>query len=108
MLPGTYADATLAVGAVLVHPEDDQYMQIACHSQGATSQYRFAFRPATGEVWINRWFARPGVGGDVLPGCSQRGDPCPRAPNRSISAFARTPFQVSERSSVSSGVFILG
>jgi dienelactone hydrolase len=61
VLPGRYADATLSVDAVLVHPEDDQYVQLACRSQNATSQYRFGFRPTTGEVWINRWFAEAGI-----------------------------------------------
>jgi dienelactone hydrolase len=56
VVPGTYGDATLAVDATLVDPADDQYLQLACRSSGPGSQYRFSFSPATGEVWINRWF----------------------------------------------------
>jgi dienelactone hydrolase len=55
VLPGSYADAALAVDAELLNPAPDQYVQLACRSRDAVSQYRFAFRPATGEYWINRW-----------------------------------------------------
>jgi hypothetical protein len=60
LIPGTYTDATIAVDVLLLHPEADQYVQLACRSQGASSQYRFGFRPTTGEVWFNRWFAKAG------------------------------------------------
>ena len=55
LIPGTYADTTLRVDATLVHPQDDQYLQLACRWDGAGSQYRMGVRPETGEVWVNRW-----------------------------------------------------
>jgi predicted dienelactone hydrolase len=67
LLPGTYADAAIAVDAELVNPAPDQYVQLACRTQDAVSQYRFAFRPATGEFWINRWHPRSGPAGQFVP-----------------------------------------
>jgi len=64
IVAGSYANASIAVDAALVNPTPSQYLQLACRSQNATAQYRFAFRPATGEYWITRWnsdtrFAQP-------------------------------------------------
>jgi len=59
VVAGQYADASIAVDATLVDPSPDQYVQLACRSQHATAQYRFAFRPASGEYWLTRWFAGP-------------------------------------------------
>jgi dienelactone hydrolase len=75
LLPGSYADASIAVDAELLNPTPAQYVQLACRSQSPTSQYRFAFRPANGEYWIRRWPAMteidlPGLAGlarDLLP-----------------------------------------
>jgi hypothetical protein len=61
VIPGMYADSTLSVDAALVQPADDQYLQLACRSDGPTRQYRFGIRPGTGEVWINRWVGASGV-----------------------------------------------
>ena len=59
LVPGTYVDATLSVDAQLLQPRDDQYVQLACRARNPTTEYRFGFRPSTGEVWINRWNGRP-------------------------------------------------
>lgn len=48
------------VDAMLVHPQDDQYLQPACRWDGAGSQYRMGVRPETGEVWVNRWLPSSG------------------------------------------------
>jgi dienelactone hydrolase len=66
VLPGSYADASLAVDVELVDPTPARYVQLACRSQDATSQYRFAFRPASGELWIGRWLRKPDVSSQGL------------------------------------------
>jgi dienelactone hydrolase len=60
LLPGSYANASLAVDVEMANPLPSQYVQLACRSRNANTQYRLGFRPATGEVWINRWFAKDG------------------------------------------------
>ncbi len=73
VVSGTYADASIAVDAELVSPTPDQYVQLACRSQGPTSQYRFAFRPATGEYWLTRWLSIPGLNAPLSPPILPRG-----------------------------------
>jgi hypothetical protein len=57
LLPGAYADATLAVDARLVGPTDDRVVSIACRDQGGPSgaHYRFEVRPATSQFALTRW-----------------------------------------------------
>ena len=85
MLPGTYGDVTIAVDVELVDPSPSQFVQLACRSQNAASQYRFGFRPATGEVWINRWLPKPSPGewrGLTEPGLTSPAVHLGRAVNR--------------------------
>ena len=76
VVSGIYVDASIAVDAELLNATPDQFVQLACRSQGPTSQYRFGFRPATGEYWLTRWLLIPGYGvlsPPMLPGdCSRR------------------------------------
>jgi dienelactone hydrolase len=48
-VPGAYGDVTIAVDAALIHPADDQYIDVACRSQGNASNYRFGIAPNLGE-----------------------------------------------------------
>ncbi len=73
VIAGTYGDASVAVDAALVNPTPDQYLQLACRSQGPFSQYRFAFRPATGEYSITRWLTIPGLDAPLGPPLLPRG-----------------------------------
>jgi dienelactone hydrolase len=73
VIAGTYGDASVAVDAALVNPTPDQYLQLACRSQAPFSQYRFAFRPATGEYSITRWLTIPGLDAPLGPPLLPRG-----------------------------------
>ena len=53
-LPGAYSDVSIAVDVALVNPADDQYADIACRSQGADSEYRFAIFPTSKQFALNR------------------------------------------------------
>src|SRR5579862_6875149 len=55
LLPGEFADSSIAIDGALLNAAADQFLQLACRSQGQGSQYRFGFRPANGEFWITRW-----------------------------------------------------
>jgi dienelactone hydrolase len=67
VVAGNYGDASIAVDAEIASPTPDQFLQLACRSQGPTSQYRFGFRPATGEYWLSRWLTIPGVPVPLTP-----------------------------------------
>jgi dienelactone hydrolase len=59
IISGTYGDAAIAVDVALDDPTPDQYVQLACRIQGPAAQYRFGFRPVTGEYWLTRALAIP-------------------------------------------------
>jgi hypothetical protein len=54
-LPGRYGDVSIAVDAALVNPANDQYVNIACRSQGPLSQYRLTISPTTGYFQLVQW-----------------------------------------------------
>jgi hypothetical protein len=60
-VPGTYGDGTLSVDAQLMQPRDDQYVELACRERDPSTEYRFGFRPTTGEVGISRWYRLTGA-----------------------------------------------
>jgi dienelactone hydrolase len=60
VLPGTYADTSIAVDVEMVNPTPNQFVQLACRVRDATSLYRFTFNPATGGVLLVRWLPVPG------------------------------------------------
>jgi dienelactone hydrolase len=66
-LPGTFQDSTIAVDAELLNPNPSALLQLACRSQGPTSQYRFTFRPATSMFSITRWITLPQLAPDSRP-----------------------------------------
>src|SRR5207253_2088711 len=55
LVPGRYADASLAVDVALVDPADDQYVDLACRSQGEHSEYLLAVYPTRGQFRLTRW-----------------------------------------------------
>ncbi len=61
-VPGTFADATIAVDVEMADPIPGRFAQLACRSQNATSQYRFTFQPATGQVLLVRWLPVANLG----------------------------------------------
>jgi hypothetical protein len=54
-LPGTYADASIAVDVDMANPTPNQFAQLACRVRDNVSQYRVTFNPATGGVVLVRW-----------------------------------------------------
>jgi dienelactone hydrolase len=54
-LPGRYGDVSIAVDAALVNPAKDQYVNIACRSQGPVSQYRLTISPTVGWFQLVQW-----------------------------------------------------
>jgi hypothetical protein len=57
LLPGGYADASIAVDARLVNPAPEQYAAMACRSQDPISHYRLMVFPATGTFAVVRAIA---------------------------------------------------
>jgi hypothetical protein len=55
LLAGRYGDISIAVDAALVNPANDQYVNIACRSQGPLSQYRLTISPTTGHFQLVQW-----------------------------------------------------
>jgi dienelactone hydrolase len=58
LLPGTYANTSIAVDVDVSDPAPSAYVQLACRYQNLSTQYRFAFRPANGEFWLTRWHSK--------------------------------------------------
>jgi dienelactone hydrolase len=56
-VPGTYADASIAIDAALQNPSDDQLVSVACRSTSSGSQYRVSVFPSTGQFTLNRSLA---------------------------------------------------
>jgi dienelactone hydrolase len=62
IVPGTFSDVTVAVDVELLDPAPSQYVFVACRAKDAAAQYRLSFRPANGQLSINRWLPVPGAG----------------------------------------------
>lgn len=54
-LPGRYADASVSADVRLVEPGDDQYVDLACRSQGGSAEYRLIVSPGQHAFGLFRW-----------------------------------------------------
>jgi len=55
LVPGRYADVSIATEAQLGQPGSDHYVFVACRSQDAAAQYRLAVFPVSGLFELVRW-----------------------------------------------------
>jgi CubicO group peptidase (beta-lactamase class C family) len=55
LVSSRYADVSVMADVQLSNPAGDQYVYVACRSQGASAQYRLVVFPASGLFEIVRW-----------------------------------------------------